>query len=138
MLTDIFSQNCNRIELTVAVLAKQHLQLISVYIRPNEPTQDIKYAFQNLIGKLNPDEPIVIMGDFNIDSMAEGSKYAALCRVLGSINCHQVLNQYTTNCRTCIDLIFTNFQNCDFVTGVLESYFSYHNPVYICIAKKLQ
>ena len=138
LATDISSENCNRIELTVAnvYFYEQHIQLISVYIRPNEPVQDIKYALQHLTTKLNPEEPIVIMGDFNIDSMAENSRYAAVCRVLASINCHQVLKESTTNSRTCIDLIFTNLQNCDFVTGVLESYFSYHKPVYICITKK--
>ena len=45
----------------------------------------------------------------------------------------QLINNYTTDYRTQIDHIYTNMPQLIYTSGVLESYYSDHKPVYACL-----
>ena len=138
MTTTISRENFGRIEITILRVQSPVplLQIVSVYIRPNEPIQDIQKTLGNLIMKLQPTVPIIILGDFNINSDEHSAKYTIISKVMRKLNCKQVIKDYTTDARTTIDLIFTNISQDKYIIWVLESCFSYHKPIYICVAKQ--
>ena len=76
--------------------------------------------------KLQPTLPIVILGDFNINSHEHSAKYTTVSKVMRKLNCKQVIKDYTRDSRTTTDLIFTNIRQDKYISGALESYFSYH------------
>lgn len=45
----------------------------------------------------------------------------------------QLINQYTTDYRTQIDHIYTNIPQLVQTAGTLESYYSDHKPIFICM-----
>ncbi len=50
-------------------------------------------------------EPVIIMGDFNVNKQVHGTLIAQISQIL---QCRQIISDITTQSNTCIDLIFTN------------------------------
>lgn len=133
--------NFNDVEITVCIVHEPipNLHIIGIY------RSKAKVNLQNFVTAINHvldtvicdcNTPTVILGDFNVDLMDQRSSQ---CKTL--INClinqrgyTQLLNQYTTDYRTQIDHIYTNVPNDVQSVGVLESYYSDHKPVYVCLA----
>lgn len=74
-------------------------------------------------GKNNLNIPVVILGDFNCNAQDVANRKS------------KTVKDYTTDGRTTIDLLFTNIQT-DFRCGTLESYFSYHKPIWFALQQK--
>ena len=47
---------------------------------------------------------------------------------------YQLITQFTTDYHTQIDHIYTNIPNHVLTAGVLESYYSDHKPIFVCLA----
>ena len=45
----------------------------------------------------------------------------------------QLITEPTTNYGSILDRVYTNIQDAVIHVGVLESYFSDHKPIYLCI-----
>lgn len=74
---------------------------------------------------------IIIIGDFNFNVINNTENF--LSSFMGEYGLKNKLNisEPTTNFNTQIDIIFSNIKNLK--TGVYESYFSYHKPVFFQI-----
>lgn len=105
----IASENCGRVEMTILKIHTPVplLLIVSVYICPKEPIQDIQKALRSLTVKLQPELPIVILGDFNISNQENSGRYTTVEKLMSKLNCKQVIKDHTTDGRTTIDLIFT-------------------------------
>ena len=76
-------------------------------------------------------QPFIILGDLNIH--VDDQKYEVLNTLLCSHGMRQLIMEETTNNHTTIDLIFTNIEELSVRSGVLESYYSHHKPVWISV-----
>ena len=80
----------------------------------------------------NPNTPVIILGDFNVNLNENASDKNTLCKYLIEEKQYvQVINQFTTDYKTIIDHICTNIPETVKNSGVLESYFSDHKPILI-------
>jgi len=81
---------------------------------------------------IEPTIPTVLLGDFNIDLMQANTEQKALTKYhITDKGYTQMINQYTTDCRTQIDHVYTNVPQCVQSVGTLESCYSDHKPIYI-------
>ena len=79
-------------------------------------------------------KPTIILGDFNIDLLKPTSEREALMQNMIEYRGYsQFISQFTTDNRTCIDHIYTNLPHVIHSAGVLESYFSDHKPIFVCL-----
>lgn len=82
----------------------------------------------------DPNIPLVILGDFNINLMENNSEQKSLLKyMITGKGYSQLINQYTTDYRTQIDHIYTNIQQYVKSKGTLESYYSDHKPIFISL-----
>ena len=79
----------------------------------------------------NPNIPVIILGDFNVNLNENASNKNTLCKYLIKENHYvKLINQFTTDYKTQIDHIYTNIPERVKSSGVLESYFSDHKPIF--------
>ena len=124
--------NCNNVEITVLQL--KHLQIACVYSRPKESVNALISSMNRLIKRLHQNIPIVIMGDFNCDIRQTNNRGKKLLQFMEACGFQQLIKEFTTDGNTFIDLIFTNPKQ-DIECGTLESYCSYHKPLWMAIQK---
>ncbi len=75
-----------------------------------------------------PGQSIVIIGDFNEDP----SKPAhPLCDLMAQHGYRQIVDKPTTEKLTLLDLAFVKNIDQDCPAGVLHTYYSYHDPIYL-------
>ena len=80
------------------------------------------------------DKPTIILGDFNIDLLKPSSELKALMQKLTDYRGYsQLISQFTTDNRTCINHIYTNIPHLVHSSGVLESDFSDHKRIFVCL-----
>lgn len=80
----------------------------------------------------NPDIPVVLLGDFNVNILEKASEQKALTRCLvEEIGYTQLIKQYTADHCSLLDHIYTNIPHFVKSSGVLESYYSDHKPLFI-------
>lgn len=78
--------------------------------------------------------PVVIIGDFNINFMENASEKNTLCKYLIEEKQYvQLINQVTTDYKSQIDHIYTNIPERVKNSGVLESYFRDHKPIFVSL-----
>jgi endonuclease/exonuclease/phosphatase family metal-dependent hydrolase len=78
--------------------------------------------------------PILILGDFNINVHAATNQYTRLATYMSQqYGYDQYMQDFTTDKQTTIDLLFTNTPSHLFQWGTLESYFSYHKPLWVAL-----
>lgn len=120
------------IEVCATELIKENLLIISMYWNKRE--EDTFYQQLKLIlkyinlkySKLN----IIIGGDFNINILCENQKSNQFLNVMQENKLTQHIKtptRITPSTKTCLDLIFTNFEYNDMYTTVEELGFSDHN-----------
>ena len=109
------------------------LHVVGIY----RSTSNIKIAqFINALKYLHsflndPNTPTIILGDFNVNLNENGSDRNTLCKYLiEEMQYVQLINQMTTDYKTQIDHIYTNILKRVKSSGVLESYFSDHKPIF--------
>jgi endonuclease/exonuclease/phosphatase (EEP) superfamily protein YafD len=79
-----------------------------------------------------PNTPVIILGDFNVNLFETTSDKNTLCKYLIEEQKYvQLINQVTTDYKSQIDHIYTNINGRIINSGVLESYFSDHKPIFV-------
>ncbi|XP_049895547.1 uncharacterized protein LOC126387027 [Epinephelus moara] len=128
-----YIQNATDIEFTVVKLEEPVNALIAVVYRP--PGYSVCSFLSNLKGLLESLEimdqhPILVCGDFNEDLLSRARK--PILELFESKGYQQLITAATTEKNTLLDHIFISRPQCCLHSGVLQTYYSYHNPVY-CI-----
>ncbi|XP_047245588.1 uncharacterized protein LOC124882907 isoform X2 [Girardinichthys multiradiatus] len=109
------------------------LVLIGVVYRP--PDYSLRPFMQNLVSLLDSLEimdcqPVIVCGDFNENQLLGGRK--PILELFQSRGYAQLITSATTSKNTMLDLIFISQPQQILNSGVLRTYYSYHNPVF-CI-----
>ena len=132
-----FRYNCNNMEISVTVVNEPvpSLHIVGVYRSKSKANlHKLIEALHHLHVTLLFDKPTVILGDFNIDLLKSSSERKALMQNLTDYRGYsQLISQFTTDNRTSIDHIYTNIPHVVHSSGVLESYFSDHKPIFVCL-----
>ena len=76
--------------------------------------------------------PTVILGDFNVNISEPSPEKNTMLKYLVTEKCFsQLITDYTTDYRTTIDHIYTNIPHQVDISGVLESYYTDHKPIFL-------
>jgi hypothetical protein len=129
---ECFSENYGSVEMTLlkCMFGGSLVQLVSLYCRPNEPFGNLDQAIRSIFSKLRRDVPTIIVVDFNINFSKTNRKQDQLTEIMQEYGCMQLVLDVTTDSRTMIDLIFSNII---VANGTLESCYSYHKPLWMCM-----
>ena len=104
------------------------LHIVGIYhskskVKTSRFLDALKHLNFNIIN--DPNAPVVILGDFNINFMENTSDKNSLYKYLiEEKQYEQLINEFTTDYKTQIDHIYTNIPERIKNSGVLESYFS--------------
>ncbi len=101
------------------------VQIIMCYKKPSTSNDILFKALQEMTMVANLSQPLIIMGDFNINKDVYQTVIAKMCHIL---KCRQIISDVTTKANTCIDLIFTNM-NSD-AHGSIYTAVSHHHLAY--------
>ena len=82
-----------------------HVQVVMCYKKPGAPNDILFKSLQEIIILANPSQPLIVMGDFNVNKQVHKNIIAKMSHIL---QCRQIISDVTTKANTCIDLIFTN------------------------------
>ena len=109
--------------------------LIAAVYRP--PDYGIASFLSNLVSLLDSLEimdchPIIVCGDFNENLLCNGSM--PILQLFRSRGYAQLITAATTEKNTLLDLIFISQPQHCLTSGVMKTYYSYHNPVYCVIS----
>ena len=98
------------------------MQIVMIYNSPGHSLQNLTSMLQNeLVEHVDPQNPLVIMGDFNIDV---SQKECGLEKFIAEkFHCYQLMHEPTTDQGSTLDLVFTN---CTGSVGTVETYWSDH------------
>lgn len=126
--------NILNIELTCGYIFHENskINVCFVYCPPKIASFSLfKEMFAYLHNKIDLLQPCIIMGDFNLDFF-QVKMLPNHLRTTYSL--YQLINSATTNYDTVIDHVYTNIdKSLISISGVLESYFSDHKPVFIAL-----
>lgn len=128
-----YIQNATDIEFTVIKLESPiNATIAAVYKPPGYSVMSFLSNLQSLLDALEimDQHPIVVCGDFNEDLLSRASK--PILELFQSKGYEQLITTATTDKNTLLDLIFISRPQRCLHSGVLQTYYSYHNPVY-CI-----
>ena len=134
--------NYNQVEITIMVTNHpiEDLHVIGIYRSKSKvTTRKLIDALKHLHDtKLANVVPTLVLGDFNINLLEETSDKKALSKYLIEQKGYtQLMTQFTTDYRTLIDHIYTNVPHLVTSSGVLESYFSDHKPIFVSLTSKI-
>lgn len=134
-----FRYNFNDVEITILVVNYlhpiEHVYIVGIY-RSKTKVKLSKFieALDYLETTILAGKATIIFGDFNIDLSRESSERKTLMlNMVQSKGYIQLIQEYTTDYRTQIDHIYTNVPHLVYASGVLESYYSDHKPIYACL-----
>ena len=134
-----FRYNDFNTEITVTVVDApiSNLHVIGIYrstskVKVSQFLEALRYLHQTILR--NPHTPVVILGDFNINLTETSCEERALVRYLFEEKGYtQLIKQFTTDYKSQIDHIYTNIAHRVYSSGTLESYYSDHKPIFICL-----
>ncbi len=110
----------------VFIPSKQsHVQIIMCYKKPGAANELLFKALQEIVLHTNLVQPVIIMGDFNINKEVHEKIVGKMSRIL---KCKQIITDVTTKANTCIDLVFTNMNTT--TQGSIYTAFSHHHLTY--------
>ena len=128
-----YNCNMNGIEFTVIRVGMlPDVTIVGVYRSPQISVQQMYIALRNLLCSLPITSYQLFLGDFNMNWF-EISNQNPLYRLLVKEYYRQLISEFTTDNRTCIDHVYTNLNDKDIKTRVYESYFSDHKPIYVIL-----
>ncbi len=104
---------------------KSHVQILMCYRKPSAPHELLFKALRQIVMLVNTSQPLIVMGDFNIDKQKHEKTISKMSRIL---QCKQVISDVTTKENTCIDLIFTNMKAIEH--GSIFTAVSHHHLTY--------
>ena len=118
------------IEFTVIkITTRQELTIIGVYCSPRIAAGLLCSALVYVVTQ-DISEQNIIIGDFNIDWMAESQRQPLYNVMVIDNNYRQLISKCTTDNHTTIDHIYTNIAG-TVNSGILETYFSDHKAGWI-------
>ncbi|XP_073714148.1 uncharacterized protein [Misgurnus anguillicaudatus] len=131
-----YIQSVTDLEFVVIKIDTPMCATIAAVYRP--PHYRLETFLPNLRGLLDyldmmDKYPVIICGDFNEDLLCAGRK--AILEMFQSKEYTQLITSATTEKHTLLDHIYISHPDLCLQSGVLQSYYSYHNPVY-CILQK--
>ena len=110
------------------------LHLLIVYVSPTCKWHNLKCHLQNCLLTYDPSEHHVIIGDFNMKSLASGDNYNfRLEEFMSDLNFSQMVMKETTDYHSKLDLLFTNNPLAMDVVDVIDNYWSDHKLIYASI-----
>ncbi|XP_073763336.1 uncharacterized protein [Danio rerio] len=129
----MYIQNVTDLEYLVLKLEAPKQALIAVIYRP--PSYRLSDFLLNLNGLLTSLEilnikPVIVCGDFNEDQLSHCNK--PIMNLFYDKGYTQLISTGTTENNTLLDPVFINTTHSNVRAGVLQTYYSYHDPVY-CI-----
>ena len=125
-----YHRNINDIEFTVfKITTRQELTIIGVYRSPRIACSLLYSALVDVVAE-DTSEQNIIIGDFNIDWMAESQRQSLYNVMVRDNSYEQLISTCITDNHTIIDHIYTNIASI-VNSGVLETYFSDHKDVWI-------
>ena len=133
-----YIQNATDIEFTVVKLEAPIEALIAaVYRPPGYSVLSFLSNLQNLLDALEimDHHPILVCGDFNEDLLSRASK--PILELFQSKGYEQLITAATTDKNTLLDPVFISRPQCCLHSGVLRTYYSYHNPVYCILTSEI-
>ena len=101
------------------------VQVIMCYKKPVASNDILFKALQEITMVANTSQPLIVMGDFNIDKHMHQSVIVKMSHIL---QCRQIISDVTTKANTSIDLIFTNMNTV--AHGSIFTAFSHHHLTY--------
>ena len=102
------------------------LQILFLYKSPHMPDNKLYSSLnEKLLPYLKLSQPLVIIGDFNINGFDKPR--TILNRIGKTFSCKMLMNQSTTDYMSMLDLIFSNVAG---VVGTCETYWSDHKIAY--------
>ncbi|XP_073724526.1 uncharacterized protein [Misgurnus anguillicaudatus] len=131
-----YIQSVTDLEFVVIKIDTPMCATIAAVYRP--PHYSLEKFLPNLRGLLDyldieDKHPVIISGDFNEDLLSAGRK--AILEMFQSKGYTQLITSATTEKHTLLDHIYISHPDLCLQSGVLQTYYSYHNPVY-CILRK--
>ncbi len=139
LLSEPLRCNYNDVEMTLMRVNQpvHNLHIAAIY----RSTSKVKIArFINALKHLHstflndPNTPVIILGDFNVNLNENASEKNTLSKYLIEEKKYvQLISQVTTDYKTRIDHIYTNIPERVKNSGVLESYFSNHKPIFVSL-----
>ncbi|XP_061154317.1 uncharacterized protein LOC133167487 isoform X2 [Syngnathus typhle] len=114
----------------VKLEAPINLLIAAVYRPPGHSLRAFLPSLGNLLRYLEvmDHHQILVCGDFNEDALS--ASYKPVLELFCSKGYTQLITTATTDKNTLIDLIFVSRPQCALYSGVLQTYYSYHNPVF--------
>ncbi len=101
------------------------LLVVMCYKQPGTSNEVFFSELKKMMEGIDNTEPLIIMGDFNVNKHEHGTLIAKMSKIL---KCRQIITDVTTKSNTCIDLIFTNL---DAAThGSIFTSVSHHHLTY--------
>ena len=104
---------------------KSHVQVIMCYKKPGAANNLLFNALQEIVVQTNLLQPVIIMGDFNINKEVHQKVIRKMSKIL---QCKQIISDVTTKANTCIDLLFTNMKA--IAHGSIFTAVSHHHLTY--------
>ena len=139
LLSEPLRCNYNDVEMTLIRVNQpvHNLHIAAIY----RSTSKVKIArFINALKHLHstflndPNTPVIILGDFNVNLNENASEKNTLSKYLIEEKKYvQLISQVTTDYKTRIDHIYTNIPERVKSSGVLETYFSDHKPIFVSL-----
>ena len=126
-----YFQNVTDLEFVVVKLEAPVRAVIAAVYRP--PHFCLKKFLPNLESLLDSldrmnHQSVIVCGDFNEDLLCKGKK--AIQELFQSKGYTQLITAATTENRTLLDHIYVSQPHTCVQSGVLQTYYSYHSPVY--------
>ena len=101
-----------------------HVTIIGLYRSPTISVDQFCRTLQQLLHQYSS-EYCIFIGDFNCDWLNASNKTSSLYNLfIRDHSYRQLVTQYTTNYRTCLDHIYTNLPMSQVAPHVLETYFT--------------
>ncbi|XP_052276203.1 uncharacterized protein LOC127875286 isoform X2 [Dreissena polymorpha] len=110
------------IESVTINLNPYNINVVCLYVSPKISRCETNYFLQDLLSPLSSSS-IIILGDFNIDL-----KSNTPLETLSGF--HQYITTPTTDYKSILDHIYSNLDDRILMTGVFDSYFSDHKPIW--------
>ncbi len=101
------------------------VQVIMCYKKPAATKEVVFKALQKIAKVANLSQPLIIMGDFNINKNVD---HRVIIKMSHILQCKQIISDVTTKANTCIDLMFTNMNAVEH--GSIFTAISHHNLIY--------
>ncbi|KAJ8049090.1 ATP-dependent DNA helicase pfh1 [Holothuria leucospilota] len=111
------------------------LQIIVIYRSKTVPLQHLENALKHLFTLVDPSQPTVLTGDFNVDILKDTpDKFKLQSLLVDSLNYRQIIHSATTDYNSCLDHIYTNIPPTKLQGGtVLESFYTDHKAVWVSV-----